>query len=209
MRRTIFTEFVQAMYDADLLKDGIDVKKTVDDMLDGDFRKIFRRRRVSNLIEFGRIVHAEMAALTDAARRGHAVAGATVYCTTYPCHMCARHLIAAGISRVIYIEPYPKSLTRLLYAKSVVHDDDPPATAKALHFLPFVGITPRLYDRVFRLGSRIRKDRAGRVSRWQETDAVPVVDNGNSGAYLKHEVLLTMRLGEVLQQHQERQEGEP
>ena len=29
--------------------------------------------------------------------------------TTCPCHNCTRHIIAAGLSSVTYIEPYPKS----------------------------------------------------------------------------------------------------
>ena len=52
---------------------------------------------VSSIPEFGRIVHAEMAAICDAALRGISLKGATLYCTTFPCHMCARHIIAAGI----------------------------------------------------------------------------------------------------------------
>jgi deoxycytidylate deaminase len=72
-----------------------------------------------NVIEFGRAVHAEMAALMDSARRGVPVKNATLYCTTFPCHLCARHIVAAGIRRVVYIEPYPKSLAAQLYPDSI------------------------------------------------------------------------------------------
>ena len=41
--------------------------------------------RVASIIEFGKIVHAEMSAITDAARRGLSVKDATLYCTTFPC----------------------------------------------------------------------------------------------------------------------------
>lgn len=57
-------------------------------------------------------MHAEMFAITDAARRGLSVRDATLYCTTFPCHMCARHIIASGIRKVVYIEPYPKSMAK-------------------------------------------------------------------------------------------------
>ncbi len=75
--------------------------------------------RAASIVEFGRIVHAEMAAVCDAARRGISIRGATLYCTTFPCHMCARHLIAAGLMKVLYIEPYPKSLAKELYRNSI------------------------------------------------------------------------------------------
>ena len=51
--------------------------------------RVLKPTRVTSILEFGRIVHAEMNALMDAARRGVSVKGATLYCTTFPCHMCA------------------------------------------------------------------------------------------------------------------------
>ena len=64
-----------------------------------------RESRVMDLIEFGRILHAEMSALSDAARKGICVEGATLYCTTFPCHLCAKLIVAAGITKVVYLEP--------------------------------------------------------------------------------------------------------
>ncbi|HEV7255746.1 MAG TPA: anti-phage dCTP deaminase [Mesorhizobium sp.] len=68
--------------------------------------------RVMDLTEFGRVVHAEMCAICDAARLGRSIKGATLFCTTFPCHNCAKHIIAAGIKTVVFMEPYPKSPTR-------------------------------------------------------------------------------------------------
>jgi cytidine deaminase len=106
--------------------------------------------RVFSLIEYGRSVHAEMAAITDAARRGSAVDGATMYITTFPCHECARNIVAAGIKRVVFVEPYGKSLAEELYedmmqnrAHSASVDD-----TKVL-FEPFVGLSPSRYDELF------------------------------------------------------------
>src|SRR5690349_8629760 len=45
--------------------------------------------------------------------------GATLFCTTFPCHMCARLIIASGVKAVVLIEPYPKSKTHDLYSDSV------------------------------------------------------------------------------------------
>ncbi|CAD7033501.1 deoxycytidylate deaminase [Pseudorhizobium halotolerans] len=58
--------------------------------------------QVMDIIEFGRMIHAEMSAITDAARTGVSIRGATMYCTTFPCHMCAKHIVSSGIrSRAI------------------------------------------------------------------------------------------------------------
>lgn len=72
--------------------------------------KTLEEARVANLTEFGRAVHAEMEAITSAARIGVSIRGATLFTTTFPCHGCAKHIVDAGIERVVYIEPYPKSL---------------------------------------------------------------------------------------------------
>ena len=44
--------------------------------------------------------HAEMEALLSCARSGVSTRGATLYSTTFPCHNCAKHIIAAGVARV-------------------------------------------------------------------------------------------------------------
>jgi deoxycytidylate deaminase len=62
-----------------------------------------------DITEFGRSVHAEMEALLACARSGRSARNAILYTTTFPCHNCTRHIIAGGISKVIYIEPYAKS----------------------------------------------------------------------------------------------------
>jgi dCMP deaminase len=51
-------------------------------------------------------VHAEQNAIADCAKRGVSCAGATAYVTNYPCIMCARLLLAAGIRRIAYITDY-------------------------------------------------------------------------------------------------------
>lgn len=47
-------------------------------------------------------VHAEQNAITDAARRGVSVAGATAYVSHFPCINCAKVLAAAGVREVKY-----------------------------------------------------------------------------------------------------------
>ena len=64
---------------------------------------------IGSLLEFSRAVHAEMDALLSASRQGISPVGTRLFVTTYPCHYCARHLVAAGVDEVQYVEPYPKS----------------------------------------------------------------------------------------------------
>ena len=52
-------------------------------------------------------IHAEAYAVAKCAQEGVAVAGADVYVTTFPCIICARLLVGAGISRLFYMSDYP------------------------------------------------------------------------------------------------------
>jgi deoxycytidylate deaminase len=130
--------------------------------------------RADSIIEFGRMVHAEMSAITDAARRGLSVLDAILYCTTFPCHMCARHIIASGIKEVVYIEPYPKSLAKELYRKSIQVDFDVEADDDAVIFRPFVGISPNRYLDFFSMPTR--KDDQGHTLNWSPETAQPRVE---------------------------------
>ena len=112
---------------------------------------------VNNLLEYGRILHAEMAAITDAARRGLRLEGATLFNTTFPCHMCARHIVAAGIKRVVYIEPYPKSRAKDLHDDSIVVDSQNLVQDKVT-FQAFTGIAPRRYGSMFKMVRRKNRD---------------------------------------------------
>ena len=47
-------------------------------------------------------VHAEQNAISDAARRGVSLDGATAYITHYPCINCAKIMAAAGVREVKY-----------------------------------------------------------------------------------------------------------
>ncbi|MEX2646443.1 MAG: hypothetical protein WD249_09290 [Gaiellaceae bacterium] len=126
------------------------------------FNALLGGLRVQSLIEFERVVHAELSALISAGRHGTPVRGAYAYTTTFPCHECTRHLIASGVSRVYYIEPYPKSLAAKLHDDAIVIDPDtsPP---DRVAFLPFVGVAPRRYLELFSPGPEGRR-RGGRVA---------------------------------------------
>jgi deoxycytidylate deaminase len=130
-----------------------------DDVTTNEFIDLIAGTRARSLIEFERAVHAEMAAMLDAGRRGQTVDGATLYSTTFPCHECTRHIIGAGITRVVYIEPYAKSLASQLHDDAIVIDSDDPPEDK-VRFEPFVGVAPRRYLELFLVDERRAPDGA-------------------------------------------------
>jgi cytidine deaminase len=137
---------------------------------------------IGNLTEFGRDVHAEMAALMTLARLPISGAGCNLYCTTFPCHNCAKHIIAAGIVRVVYIEPYPKSFASEFHSDAIAGEEcSADASSGKVVLQPFAGIAPRKYLTWFRAGCRKSDD--GQVSRWTPRNALPVFINPEFGGY--------------------------
>jgi deoxycytidylate deaminase len=109
---------------------------------------------ILDITEFGRAVHAEMDALLTCARAGVSPKGATLYVTTFPCHNCTRHIIAAGIQRVIYIEPYAKSRAEELHEDAIIVEEktmDRRRHRNKVPFTHFVGVGPRRYFDLFSL----------------------------------------------------------
>ena len=150
-----------------------DISELVHEALHVGDPPIMKDSNLMDILEFGRIIHAEMSALCDAARLGIQTKGATLYCTTFPCHMCARHIIAAGISRVVYVEPYSKSLAAELYEDSIHVEGGPNHHFPVVNFDPFIGIAPQRYTSIFTKGKR--KDNSGRASQWNPKEATPMI----------------------------------
>jgi deoxycytidylate deaminase len=130
-----------------------------------------RGSRVGDLLEFGRIAHAEMAAVCTAARRGTALRDTIMYTTTYPCHECARLIIAAGIKKVVYVDPYPKSQVQEMFHDEV--SEGPGGRQGTVVFEPFEGVAPRLFRQVFLMPSRPRDKVSGRYTGWDGTVSPP------------------------------------
>lgn len=126
-----------------------------------------------DIIEYGRIIHAEMNAITDAARKGVALQGTTLFCTTFPCHLCAKHIISSGIDRVVYVEPYPKSYAYDLYRDDIVLKRGAALVPGKVHFEPFIGIAPYRYRDFFEKSKRKNKD--GQAMDWQTGRPSPIV----------------------------------
>jgi deoxycytidylate deaminase len=137
-------------------------------------RAILKPTGMPDITEFGRSVHAEMEALLACARTARSARNATLYSTTFPCHNCCRHIIAAGVKRVVYVEPYPKSKAPLLHSDAISVDQ---ATENRVPFLPFIGIGPRRYFDLFSLklstGYPIERKEGGKLKPWQRLAAPP------------------------------------
>jgi dCMP deaminase len=52
------------------------------------------------------IIHSEINAITDCAKRGVSLDGAKIYITHYPCINCFKSIAACGIKEVIYLDDY-------------------------------------------------------------------------------------------------------
>lgn len=136
-----------------------------------DVRRLLAGTDVDNLTEFSRSIHAEMEAILACAREGrHSLKGATLFTTTYPCHNCARHIVAAGITSVVYIEPYLKSLATALHHDAITED---PGDTKRVVFRQFDGVAPRHFLKLFRPGTE--RKRGGEVFQPNPKTAVPIL----------------------------------
>jgi deoxycytidylate deaminase len=113
----------------------------------------------------GRVVHAEMAALCAAARSGTRTGALTMYVTAQPCRQCLRHLVCAGLDRVVYLGPR-------LESPPAFHADSVSVRADAtdhLQLVPFSGVGPGAYQSLFgRVPGRTTSESSGdpRLPRW-------------------------------------------
>ncbi len=137
---------------------------------------------IMDLTEYGRVVHAEMCAICGAARIGRPIKGATLFCTTFPCHNCTKHILASGIRRVVYMEPYPKSKAKALHQNEIEIEKE---SSDHVSFVPFLGISPLRYRDIFQKAEK-RKGADGLAKRWVSGTERPLIDN--SLTYLNAEV---------------------
>lgn len=177
MKTQIISEILKRFSDNNWLSEKLSklpINKLVDSLLN-DSKEILRGTRVTSIIEFGRVVHAEMTALTECARRGIPVKGAILFSTTFPCHMCARHIISAGIRRVVYIEPYPKSMAKSLYEGIIAVNEN--IGDRAVLFEAFEGLGPQRYLDLYEMGIKERKNSKGDVAFWDPKKSHPEIEN--------------------------------
>jgi dCMP deaminase len=57
------------------------------------------------------IIHSEINAITDCAKRGASLSGAKIYITHYPCLNCFRSIAASNIKEIVYLNDYKNDET--------------------------------------------------------------------------------------------------
>ena len=183
LKKDILRDLFDRLARANLLSDAAKALGSLDDMVNTLTKKRKPRTKekdgplasaqLMDVTEYGRVVHAEMCALCDAARLGRSVKNSTLFCTTFPCHNCTKHILAAGIKRVVYIEPYPKSKAKDLHQNEIEIEKDTPGRVS---FMPFIGISPHRYRDVFQK-TRKRKRSDGTALRWLLETERPIIDD--------------------------------
>ena len=68
--------------------------------------------------ELSYAVHAEQNCIAQAAYHGISTKDAIIYCTTFPCAICIKILINAGIKEVKYVEGYPDELSKQIIKRT-------------------------------------------------------------------------------------------
>lgn len=157
--KALLREEIKEILEANISNNSELVNKLVNEITSGT--------KIKSLIEYSRAVHAEMDAIVSLARNYHqSSVGKTLFATTYPCHNCARHIIAAGIHRVVYIEPYEKSLALKLHDDAISDSNE----KDKVILVPFEGVSPRRFEVFFRYNGH-RKSDDGRAIKIRVSDS--------------------------------------
>lgn len=162
------------------------IEKVLDRSVDTDrtqqlkleIESVLKESKIKEITEYGRVVHAEMDALLSCSRSNISTSGATLFVTTFPCHNCAKHILAAGIEKVIFVEPYPKSKALTMHKESITQkwENNEHEYKTKLVFEPFVGVGARSFVNLFSMslgiGSKLkRKDQYGKTIEWKAATA--------------------------------------
>jgi dCMP deaminase len=80
--------------------------------------------------ELCRGIHAEQNAIIQAAYYGVSIKGASLYCTTQPCSICAKMIINAGLKKIIFASGYADPMANEMLTEAGVdlirfNRDDP------------------------------------------------------------------------------------
>lgn len=157
--------------------------------------------RLGGLIEFSRSIHAEMDAIVSIALKGGGTTkDATLFTYTFPCHNCARHIVAAGIRTVYFLEPYEKSLAVNLHSDAIAIDGvgggaDGGGMPK-VKFLHFDGVAPRQYLNMFTPAGE-RKDKTGKAVKINVREADKKVPEYLDD-YREYEIKVVEHLSQVI-----------
>lgn len=150
-----------------LIENGLVQNKKIEEVVES----LRHNSGLKDLIEFSRAIHAEMhAILRSLELSGSQVKNGRIYVTTYPCHSCARHIIAAGIKEVFFIEPYRKSLAIKLHDDAMSEDEK---EKDKVILKQYDGVAPRRFMAIFKMSGERKKQ--GKLVKNKPIYAMPVV----------------------------------
>ncbi len=180
-KREVVRDLLERLDTAEMIKLPPKAKRDLSELIDhltsskkdskDKSKGVLRGSKVLDLTEYGRVVHAEMCALCDAARLGRSVKRSILFCTTFPCHNCAKHILASGIEKVYFMEPYPKSKAKQLHSNEIEIDA---LSDQRVSFVPFLGISPYRYRDIFEKRGK-RKD-GSTAKKWFYDVPCPMID---------------------------------
>jgi deoxycytidylate deaminase len=169
IKRSLLVDFAKRLKEAGLIKQDQD-KDVARFIIDATARGgALRDAQLMDLLEFGRMIHAEMSAICDAARQGRVLKHSILYCTTFPCHICAKHIVASGISKVVFVEPFPKSYAEQLHGDAIVIGRSVDSTKVSFEH----GISPFRYRDLF--ARERRKNDIGDFEQWADGESRPII----------------------------------
>lgn len=193
------------------------IRRIIDDVLTrvgdnnakvkGDANTSLKGSLLFDVTEFGRAVHAEMDALLTCGRNGVSTVESDLFTTTFPCHNCTRHIISAGVKRVVCVEPYPKSMAAKLHKDAVILGERTKKGDRRVPFEAFVGIGPRRFFDLFSMtlsrGAEIHRKRSGKTIKWDRSKAVPRIQLLPSSYLLREQLAadnVRIKIDELLKQ---------
>lgn len=103
------------------------------EILDNSFQQVFGTLKV---LELCRALHAEETAILQTSESE--TVGSAIYTTTFPCFLCAKMIVRAGIRKVVYVEPYPVDEAMDLLRESGVE------------LVKFEGVKARVFYKLFK-----------------------------------------------------------
>ena len=188
-----------------ILKNRLDIK-AIENGKNKQNKSLLDGSPILDIIEYGRIVHAEMEALTVCSRIGISPRGGTLFVTTFPCHNCAKHIVDAGITEVIYIEPYPKSQAKELHSDAIefkTSAERQDCNNKYVIFKPFVGVGPRRFFDLFSMklgsGTSIKRKEGGKTIQWYPKKAQVRVQLQPT-SYIDREAVVSEKFKKILEE---------
>lgn len=94
---------LQSAVGAVIMKNGAEISRSAN-VLPPELKEIMERKgeTVTEEDRYHLIEHAERSAIFKGVRAGADMAGATIYCTRFPCSDCARAIVWAGIKRAVF-----------------------------------------------------------------------------------------------------------